>query len=370
MTDAAAVAALPGGQELAALLKKTDGDPDAVEAIAKRWRAAATGSAGKLKTLGDAVVKVDGAWEGDSADAFVVYMRRYGKAGSALHDALVNCAGSLETAAGAVRTARKNVGRLCDDVLAWAAEYRRLNPHATEEQLKPGIEREVGLAVHKAKGQVETAESALSTARGDIGKHLGEAIPTFAGIPAADRQAFVPGPGQTTEWLPTPLDDKRTTQLAGTSGGPPGGSSGGSSGGGGSGGTTVTGGGGGRAIPFEVTGSGTGADIVAAARSHLGKPYVWGADGPNAFDCSGLVHASLNEAGIKIGDNTAAGYQASGRPITGPPQPGDIIFFGDPPTHCAIYIGDGKMIAAPHSGTVVQIQDVAGKAPITYRRFD
>ncbi|WP_248961041.1 C40 family peptidase [Sphaerisporangium perillae] len=129
-------------------------------------------------------------------------------------------------------------------------------------------------------------------------------------------------------------------------------------------------GGGGQAIPFTVTGHGTGADIVAAARSHLGAPYVWGADGPNAFDCSGLVHVALNEAGIEIGDATAAGYQASGHLITGPPQPGDIVFFGDPPSHCGIYIGDGKMINAPHTGDVVKVQDVAGgKSPITFRRF-
>ncbi|MET8138830.1 NlpC/P60 family protein [Sphaerisporangium sp. NPDC005288] len=373
MTDADAVAALPEGQELAALLKKTDGDPAAVEAIAKRWRTAASGSVEKLRALGTALRTMDDAWEGDSADAFVAYMNRYGRAGDSLREVLVNCAGCLDSAAGAVRTARKNVVQTCDDLLAWVAEYRRLNPHATEDQLKPGITREVRLAVHKAKEQVETAETALSTARTDIGKHVGQAYPTFASIPAADRQAFVPGPGHTTEWRPTPLDPKRTTTLAGTDtppgatpvtyGGDSGGGSGGGQGGGQGGGAAP------RAIPFEVTGNGTGADIVAAARSHLGKPYVWGADGPDAFDCSGLVHASLNEAGIKIGDATAAGYWASGKPITGPPQPGDIVFFGEPPTHCAVYMGDGKMIAAPHSGDVVKIQDVAGRQPISFRRF-
>src|SRR5690606_5919094 len=121
-------------------------------------------------------------------------------------------------------------------------------------------------------------------------------------------------------------------------------------------------------IPY-VIGDGTGADIVNAARQHLGKPYIWGANGPNAFDCSGLVYYVLNQAGIKIGDNTAAGYQMSGKPISGPPQPGDIVFFGQPPTHCGIYIGDGKMIHAPHSGAVVEIDNVAGRSPITFRRF-
>ncbi|GGL14860.1 hypothetical protein Sme01_16150 [Sphaerisporangium melleum] len=368
MTDLDAVAALPGGDELAGLLRRTDGDPGAVEAIARRWRAAATGSAGHLETLGRALTRMDAAWEGASADAFVLYMRRYGRAGEALHDALTGCTGSLDTAAGAVRTARTNVGRLCDDLLTWVADYRRRNPEATDEQLAPGIREQVGLAVHRAREQVETAESALSTARTAIGGHLKQAVPTFASIPAADRQTFVPTDGRATGWRPTPPHEQRTTTLAGTSDGSSNGSSGsGGSGGGGSGGSG--GGAAGRAIPFEVVGNGTGADIVAAARSHLGRPYVWGADGPDAFDCSGLVHVSLNEAGIKIGDNTAAGYQASGRPISGPPQPGDIVFFGDPPDHCGIYIGDGKMIAAPHAGEVVRVQNVAGKEPITFRRF-
>ncbi|MEU4408723.1 NlpC/P60 family protein [Streptosporangium sp. NPDC023963] len=376
MTDMDAVAALPGGQALAALAKKTDGDPAAIRAIATRWRKAVSSSAEPFRLLRNAVNQVDTAWRGASADAFVAYMRRYDKAGGSLRDALGDCANSLDTAAGAVETAKADAERVCGDLLTWVAEYRRRNPHATEEQLKPGIGRQVEMAVSQVQGHVDSAETALSTARRELDKHLGDTT-VFSAIPAAGDQDFVPGPGHTTRWVPVPEEEFRTTTLAGTEPGSQGGGGNGGGGGGpssgnqgsGSGGSGGGGGGGGQAIPYTVTGDGTGADIVAAARSHIGKPYVWGADGPNAFDCSGLVHVSLNEAGIKIGDNTAAGYQDSGRPVTGPPQPGDIVFFGDPATHCAVYMGDGQMIAAPKPGDHVKIQSVAGASPITYRRF-
>ncbi|MGJ6968457.1 NlpC/P60 family protein [Streptosporangium sp. G11] len=381
MTDLDAVAALPGGQALAALARKTDGDPAAIRAIATRWRRAVSSSAEPFTLLNKAVTQVDTAWKGASADAFVAYMRRYNSAGGSLRDALGDCASSLDTAAGAVETAESNAERVCGDLLAWVAEYRRLNPHATEEQFRPDIGRQVEAAVSLVQGYVDSAETALSTARGEIDKHLGDAT-VFSAIPAAGDQSFVPGPGRTTPWVPVSEEELRTTTLASTETGSQGGGNGGGVGGNGQGygagggsssgshtGGGGGGGGGGRAIPYTVTGSGTGADIVAAARSHIGKPYVWGADGPNAFDCSGLVHVSMNEAGIKIGDNTAAGYQASGKPITGPPQPGDIVFFGNPASHCGVYMGDGKMIAAPQPGDHVKIQSVAGTPPITYRRF-
>ncbi|GAA3042126.1 NlpC/P60 family protein [Streptosporangium longisporum] len=381
MSAVDAVAALPGGQALAALAKKTDGDPGAIRAIAARWRRAAGSSTEPFALLNKAVKQVDTAWKGASADAFVAYMRRYDSAGTSLREALGDCASSLDTAAGAVETAKSNTERVCGELVAWVAEYRRVNPHATEAQLRPGIGQQIQTTTSLVQGYVDSAETALSTARGELEKHLGDTT-LFSAIPAAGDQGFVPGPGHTTRWVPVPEDEFRTTTLAGTENGAQGGNGsgsggqgswqgngGGSSSGGYTGGGGGGGGGGGQAIPYTVTGNGTGADIVAAARSHLGKPYVWGADGPNAFDCSGLVHVSMNEAGIKIGDNTAAGYQASGQPITGPPQPGDIVFFGNPATHCAIYIGDGKMIAAPQTGDVVKVQTVAGASPISYRRF-
>jgi WXG100 family type VII secretion target len=219
MTDMSAVAALPGGQALVSLESRTRGDPAAIRAIATRWRKAATTSSERLEALGGALTQVDVAWKGASADAFVTYMRRYGRAGDALHDALGDCANCLDTAASAVDTARKNVGGVCDDLLAWVAEYRRRNPHATEEQLKPGIGDQVKQAVSLAQGHVDTAETTLSTARRDIDKYLGDVSPAFSDIPAAGDQSFVPGPGHTTYWVPVPESEIDPALYSGPGGG-------------------------------------------------------------------------------------------------------------------------------------------------------
>lgn len=204
MTDMSAIAALPGAKDLVAFVNTAKGEPDAIRAIATRWRNGASGLAAPLSAVGSAVTGVDAAWKGASADAFATYMRQYGRAGDSLHDMLANCANSLDTAAGAVETAKKNIDQVCDALLSWVAEYRRVNPQATEDQLMPGINQQVTAATDLARGHVETAGTALSTASGEIGKYLKDAVPDFAGIPAAGDAAFVPGAGRTTQWVPVP----------------------------------------------------------------------------------------------------------------------------------------------------------------------
>lgn len=105
-------------------------------------------------------------------------------------------------------------------------------------------------------------------------------------------------------------------------------------------------------------------DLISAARHELGDPYVYGAEGPSTFDCSGLMQYVFGQVGIKL-PRTAAEQQDAAAKVSAP-VPGDLVFWGDPATHVALYIGSGKMIAAPHSGAVVQIQDVYGSP--TYGR--
>lgn len=115
-------------------------------------------------------------------------------------------------------------------------------------------------------------------------------------------------------------------------------------------------------------GSGRGAAIVAAANAELGKPYVYGANGPGMFDCSGLVFYVLNKVGIRVADDTADGYRRR-YPKVSSPQPGDLVAFGVPSHHIGIYIGGGRMIDAPHTGAVVRVDSLAGRSgPITYVR--
>jgi cell wall-associated NlpC family hydrolase len=108
----------------------------------------------------------------------------------------------------------------------------------------------------------------------------------------------------------------------------------------------------------------TAAAAIAAARSRLGVPYVWGATGPDSFDCSGLTQWSYAHAGINLPRTAAEQWNAGPHPALTDLEPGDLLFWAlntnDPATihHVAMYIGNGMMIAAPHTGENVQIQPV------------
>ena len=92
-------------------------------------------------------------------------------------------------------------------------------------------------------------------------------------------------------------------------------------------------------------------DAVSRAKSALGKPYVWGAVGPNAFDCSGLVGFCLT--GKYKRTYTSSSF--AGLPEVSDPRPGDVCYRVG---HVGLYVGNGQMIHAPHRGTVVQYASV------------
>lgn len=104
--------------------------------------------------------------------------------------------------------------------------------------------------------------------------------------------------------------------------------------------------------------SGRAGVAVRFAYAQLGKPYSYGAAGPNSYDCSGLTMRAWEAAGVSLPHNAAA-QQGQIRSVSGANlQPGDLVFFGSPAHHVGIYIGNGRMIAAPHTGDVVKIQSV------------
>lgn len=94
-----------------------------------------------------------------------------------------------------------------------------------------------------------------------------------------------------------------------------------------------------------------GGTIVSRAYSQLGKPYVWGAYGPSSFDCSGFVSYCLTGSYTRLGTTLTF----MGWPRVSNPQPGDVVTTA---THCGIYIGNGQMIHAPHTGDVVKVGPV------------
>jgi soluble lytic murein transglycosylase-like protein len=114
----------------------------------------------------------------------------------------------------------------------------------------------------------------------------------------------------------------------------------------------------------------TGDAVVAAARRYLGVPYVFGGNDPaKGLDCSSLVQRAYGDLGITL-PRIAADQAREGQPVASLAQarPGDLLAFNSPVDHIAIYIGDGKMIAAPQTGDVVKIQDVY-KSPSAIRRI-
>jgi cell wall-associated NlpC family hydrolase len=120
------------------------------------------------------------------------------------------------------------------------------------------------------------------------------------------------------------------------------------------------------AAGFVITsGSKLALTAIAAAETQLGKPYVYGGTGPDSWDCSGLTQWAFGQAGAAIPRTAADQYAAIPTKVPlGELEPGDLLFWAtdtsDPSSihHVAIYLGSGMMLAAPHTGTVVQIQPV------------
>lgn len=110
--------------------------------------------------------------------------------------------------------------------------------------------------------------------------------------------------------------------------------------------------------PLPAPGGRAAEVAVQAALARLGSPYVWGATGPTAFDCSGLVVWAYAQAGVSL-PRTSRGQHAALRPITREElRPGDLVFAGDPVHHVAIYLGDGRVVHAPQTGGVVGIRSM------------
>jgi cell wall-associated NlpC family hydrolase len=111
--------------------------------------------------------------------------------------------------------------------------------------------------------------------------------------------------------------------------------------------------------PVSVPTGGTGAGHAAAASialRYLGIPYVYGGASPSGFDCSGLVMYVYAQLGISLPHYTVAQWNATQRVSS--PAPGDLVFF-NALGHVGIYIGGGRFVDAPHTGSVVRIDSIS-----------
>ncbi len=109
---------------------------------------------------------------------------------------------------------------------------------------------------------------------------------------------------------------------------------------------------------IQVAGDTVGVDALRQALTRIGYPYVWGAAGPTAFDCSGLVVWAYAQIGISLphytGDLWNSGMHVSRAEL----EPGDLVFFFPDIGHVGIYVGNGMMVDAPTYGQNVQVQAV------------
>jgi|SRR5581483_3393689 len=111
-------------------------------------------------------------------------------------------------------------------------------------------------------------------------------------------------------------------------------------------------------------------DVAAAwALTQVGKPYQWGAAGPDAFDCSGLSLRAWEAAGVELPRVAADQYQAGTHIPVEAVQPGDLVFFDDPIGHVGIALGGGMMVDAPHTGALVRVEPIYpdGLVPLATR---
>jgi cell wall-associated NlpC family hydrolase len=119
-----------------------------------------------------------------------------------------------------------------------------------------------------------------------------------------------------------------------------------------------------EASTTSLSGSSKGVNIANKALSKKGCKYVWGATGPNTFDCSGLVWWAHKKCGINFGRTNTKGLSKLGKNVSySKMKIGDTIIFSSNGSysgihHTGIYIGNGKMVHAPHTGSTVRVQSI------------
>ena len=116
-------------------------------------------------------------------------------------------------------------------------------------------------------------------------------------------------------------------------------------------------------------GSGAGSTAVQAALTRLGSPYVWAAAGPGAFDCSGLVMWSFQQAGVYLPHSSQA-LAAGGQPVSmDEMQPGDVVTYYSDASHVGLYVGGGMIVHASTYGVPVAVESVSNAPIYNVRRY-
>jgi cell wall-associated NlpC family hydrolase len=107
---------------------------------------------------------------------------------------------------------------------------------------------------------------------------------------------------------------------------------------------------------------------IRTACAQVGDPYVWGATGPNSFDCSGLTQYAYKAAGISLTHFTGAQWNEGRSVSRSEARPGDLVFFFSDLHHVGLYLGNGKMVHAPRAGKPVQVTSIDYMPVAGFRR--
>ncbi|MFJ6753759.1 MULTISPECIES: NlpC/P60 family protein [unclassified Streptomyces] len=117
-------------------------------------------------------------------------------------------------------------------------------------------------------------------------------------------------------------------------------------------------------MPFSGPSSGRAAAAVMAARSAVGRPYVWGSTGPSGFDCSGLMVWSYRQAGVSLPRTSQAQRHAGRQVPLSQARPGDLVTYRSDASHVGMYVGNGQVVHAPYPGARVRY-DPVGMMPVS-----
>ena len=220
---------------------------------------------------------------------------------------------------------------------------------------------QVALAKQAAESRLAEQQAAvgqIATQRRALVRELAAARHTSVRLEQA-RQAGIAAAQRAAERQAEARRRAAAQQSSGDSsgGGGSGGGGGGSPGTGGSSSGTSTGG--------SSSGTSTGAQAaIDYARAQIGKPYQWGATGPDRFDCSGLTMRAWEQGGVQLPHYSVAQYEQAAKVALGNIRPGDLVFFGSNKSdhnsiyHVGLYIGGGNMIEAPYTGANVRISSI------------
>ena len=115
-----------------------------------------------------------------------------------------------------------------------------------------------------------------------------------------------------------------------------------------------------KEIPtYSGPASGRAAVAIRTALAQVGDSYVYAADGPDAFDCSGLTTFAWRAAGVSLPRSSRAQYAAGRKVSRSDLRPGDLVYFYSPISHVGIYIGDGKMVHAANPRDDVLVDPIS-----------